>query len=162
MTIRLTDEQHTAREHLRTLAVPHRLRVTTDAEGWPIIPGRLGRIEQNGGPELAVYTDRPRLFAKVWAIPGVRRHQTGDTEMRALFRPPRCLRWRRSSRPACGARRPPQSISSGTRTARLHGPRTRPPASHEPARRLMLPRLVCARPRLASARGELPTTRVLA
>lgn len=87
MTIRLTDEQHTAREHLRTLAVPHRLRVTTDAEGWPIIPGRLGRIEQNGGPELAVYTDRPRLFAKVWAIPGVRRHQTGDTEMRALFPP---------------------------------------------------------------------------
>lgn len=33
----------------------------------------------------AVYTDRPRLFAKLWAIPGVRRQQTGDTEMRAVF-----------------------------------------------------------------------------
>ena len=31
---------------------------------------------------LAVYTDRPRLFEKLWAIPGVRRHQTGDHEMR--------------------------------------------------------------------------------
>jgi hypothetical protein len=84
-TIRLTDEQQTAREHLRTLAGPGRLRVTIDAEGWPLIPGRSGRIEHNGGRELAAYTDRPRLFAKLWAIPGVRRWQTGDTDMRAVF-----------------------------------------------------------------------------
>jgi hypothetical protein len=56
-----------------------------DREGWPIIPGRLGQIEYHDGVELAVYTDRPRLFSKLWAIPGVRRHQTGDQEMRALF-----------------------------------------------------------------------------
>jgi hypothetical protein len=37
-----------------------------------------------------VYSERPRLFAKVWAIPGVHRHQTGDHEMRATF-PPEAL-----------------------------------------------------------------------
>ena len=36
------------------------------------------------------HADRPRLFSKLWAIPGVRRHQTGDEEMRALF-PPEAL-----------------------------------------------------------------------
>jgi hypothetical protein len=36
---------------------------------------------------LAVYTNHPRLFHKLWAIPGVTRHQTGDEEMRALFPP---------------------------------------------------------------------------
>ena len=39
---------------------------------------------------LAVCTDRPRLFEKLWAIPGVKRHQTGDTELRAVF-PPEAL-----------------------------------------------------------------------
>jgi hypothetical protein len=34
---------------------------------------------------FAVYSARPRVFVKLWAIQGVRRHQTGDTEMRALF-----------------------------------------------------------------------------
>src|SRR3989442_6067931 len=27
----------------------------------------------------------PRLFSKIWSIPGVRRYQTGDSEMRAVF-----------------------------------------------------------------------------
>ncbi|PYM58003.1 MAG: hypothetical protein DMD79_19615, partial [Candidatus Rokuibacteriota bacterium] len=39
------------------------------------------------GRDLAVFTDRPRWHAKLWAIPGVRRHQAGDQEMRALFPP---------------------------------------------------------------------------
>jgi len=78
-------EQTAAFQSLRALAGPRRWRVTADREGWPIIPGRLGQIEYHDGVELAVYTDRPRLFAKLWAIPGVRRHQTGDQEMRALF-----------------------------------------------------------------------------
>jgi len=52
-----------------------------------MIPGRYGQITWSGGPELAVYCDRPRLFQRLWAIPGVRRHQTGDREMRALFPP---------------------------------------------------------------------------
>jgi len=82
--------QRTASRHLRDLVRPLRLRVTADAEGHPIIPGRYGRIEWFDGRNLAVYSDRPRLFAKIWAIPGVRRHQTGDQEMRAVF-PPEAL-----------------------------------------------------------------------
>jgi len=50
-----------------------------------VIPGRYGRIEWRDDEQLAVYSNRPRLFAKLWAIPGVRRHQTGDTEIRAVF-----------------------------------------------------------------------------
>jgi hypothetical protein len=83
-------EQAVALAHLRALAAPRRLRVVADAEGWPILPGRLGPIEFHDGVDLAVYTDRRRLHATLWAIPGVRRHQTGDREMRALF-PPEAL-----------------------------------------------------------------------
>src|SRR5919198_1095209 len=84
-------------EQLRALAARHRFRVRADAEGFPIIPGRYGRIEWYcdgvtcsscalpGQLALAVYTDRPRMFQKIWAIRGVKRHQTGDREMRAVF-----------------------------------------------------------------------------
>ncbi len=94
--------QQRAVEQLRTLAKPYRLRVQADAEGFPIIPGRYGQIEwycdgENCGARfggfcslprqfaLAVYTNRPRLFGKLSAIPGMKRHQTGDTEIRAVF-----------------------------------------------------------------------------
>jgi hypothetical protein len=97
----MTIEQAEAFAQLRTLAGASRFRVRPDAEGWPVIPGRLGQIEWycggqdcHGrplpGPALAVYTDRPRLFPKLWAIPGVRRWQTGGREMRAVF-PPEAL-----------------------------------------------------------------------
>src|SRR5712691_5764257 len=79
--------QQRAVEELRTLAKPYRFRVQADEEGFPIIPGRYGQIEWIDGQDLAVYSNRPRMFAKLWAIPGVRRHQTGDTEMRAVFPP---------------------------------------------------------------------------
>jgi len=99
--------QARALTHLRELAKPHRLFVRTDAEGFPVIPGRYGQIEWYcdgedcaarfggfcalpGQLALAVYPERPRLFEKLWAIPGVRRHQTGDQEMRAVF-PPEAL-----------------------------------------------------------------------
>ncbi len=93
----MTTEQAEAFAQLRTLAAASRLRVRPDAEGWPVIPGRLGQIDWYcngqdchscplaGEPALAVYTNRPRLFPKLWAIPGVRRWQTGDREMRAVF-----------------------------------------------------------------------------
>src|SRR5437870_10477926 len=94
--------QQRAVELLRALAKPYRLRVQVDAEGFPFIPGRYGQIEWHcdgancwscalpGQLALAVYSGRPRLFEKLWAIPGVKRHQTGDTEMRAVF-PPEAL-----------------------------------------------------------------------
>jgi hypothetical protein len=58
-----------------------------DAEGWPVIPGKLGQIEWAGPgvTRLGVYTDHPRVFAWLRRIPGVRPWQTGDREMRALF-----------------------------------------------------------------------------
>jgi hypothetical protein len=83
-------ELRAALASLRPLAAPLRLRVVADPEGWPMIPGRYGRIEYFDGQDLAVYTDRPRLFEKLWAVPGVRRWQTGDHEMRAVF-PPEAL-----------------------------------------------------------------------
>lgn len=94
-------EQAQAFAKFRELAKPHRFRVQADAEGFPVIPGKYGQIEwycdgedcaaRFGGfcalPRqlaLAVYTNRPRLFEKLWAIPGVRRYQRGDQEMRAI------------------------------------------------------------------------------
>jgi len=100
---RLGSEQQRAVEHVRALARPYRFRVQTDEEGFPITPGRYGQIEWHcdgvhchscplpGQLALAVFTNRPRLFPKLWAIPGVKRHQTGDTEMRAVF-PPEALK----------------------------------------------------------------------
>jgi hypothetical protein len=77
-------------DQLRRLAKPLRYRLSTDSKGFPLIPGHYGRIEWFDGRELTVYCDHPRLFAKIWAISGVRRHQTGDQEMRSVF-PPEAL-----------------------------------------------------------------------
>ena len=44
-----------------------------------------GRLEYHDRREIAVYTDRPRLFARLWAVPGVRCWQTGDRDERGLF-----------------------------------------------------------------------------
>jgi hypothetical protein len=61
--------QHAAVDQLRRLAKPSRYRISTDSEGFPLIPGRYGRIEWFDGRDLAVYSDHPRVFAKLWAIP---------------------------------------------------------------------------------------------
>jgi hypothetical protein len=94
---RLTMEQQRAATQLRALAAPYRFRVVVDAEGFPTIPGRYGQIEwycdgvncwSCALPRrivLAVHTDHSRVFLKLWAIPGVMHHQTGDTEIRAVF-----------------------------------------------------------------------------
>lgn len=78
-----TKEQRTATERLR--ALPGRFRVELDVEGWPMIPGRYGRIEFDSYAWTA-YTDRWRIFRKLTALPGVSRHQTGDDEFRVLVR----------------------------------------------------------------------------
>src|SRR2546425_11809101 len=92
-------ERQRAVQLLRALAEPYRLRVVPDAEGFALFPGRYGQIELYcdgvtcsscslpGRVALAVHTDRRRLFGKLWAVPGVKRHQTGDTEIRAVFAP---------------------------------------------------------------------------
>jgi hypothetical protein len=98
MTVRRpTSEQQRAVTQLRALAALHRFRVVVDAEGFPIIPGRFGRIEwycdgvncwSCALPRqlaLAVHTHHLRVFQKLWAIPGVMRRQSGDAEMRAVF-----------------------------------------------------------------------------
>ena len=58
---------------LQALAAPFRYRVAQDPAGWPMIPGRLGRPEWHDEVALAVYSARPRLFARLWALPGIRR-----------------------------------------------------------------------------------------
>jgi hypothetical protein len=78
----MTAEQAQAAERLRWL--PGRYRVLADVEGWPIIPGRYGRVEWDHPDTLTVFSNRPRLFAKLLAVPGVRRYQTGDEEARML------------------------------------------------------------------------------
>ena len=99
---RQLSEQQRGAQQLRALAKPYRFRVQADAEGFPIIPGRYGQIEWFDGQALAVHSDHPKLFRKLWAIANVRRHQTGDREMRAVFPPEalaqvagviRALRW---------------------------------------------------------------------
>lgn len=122
-----------AQRRVRSWAAAARLRVLRDAEGWPVIPGRLGRIEWQSPTELAVFTDRPSMHRRLWAIPGVRRWQVGDKEVRGLF-PPEVL-------PAVAALirarrrrvRPPLTPEGrATLLARLHhtggytGPESRP------------------------------------
>ena len=98
MTVRRpTSEQQRAVTQLRALAALHRFRVVVAAEGFPILPGRFGRIEWYCDGvncwscallrqlALAVHTDHLRVFQKLWAIPGLMRHQSGDAEMRAVF-----------------------------------------------------------------------------
>ncbi len=93
---RTAPEDLGAVQQFQALATPYRFRVQPGAEGLSIIPGR-GKIESyydgvaccscalQGLFALAVYTVRPRLLPKIWSIPGVRRHQTGDSEMRAVL-----------------------------------------------------------------------------
>jgi len=81
----VTAEQRLAFTTFRAAVAPLRLRVKTDAEGFPISPGRYGQLEWHGeAGACAVWTDRPRLASRILAVPDVRRHQTGDGEMRAL------------------------------------------------------------------------------
>lgn len=82
----MTDEQRRAFSQLRALARPHRFRVLADAEGFPIIPGRRGRIEwfHADGIDLAAYTAGRLTRGKLLALPGIMRHQVGAEEVRVL------------------------------------------------------------------------------
>jgi hypothetical protein len=92
-------EQLTAAKELSAAALGY--RVIADAEGWPISPGKYGRLEHLGAGQLAAFTDRRLIRSKLLAAPGATRHQLGDTELRVLLSPPavpavaRLLRCRR-------------------------------------------------------------------
>ncbi len=73
----------TSRPTFAALAAPHRFRVRLDDEGWPIIPGRYGRLEYHDAASLAVYTDRPRLVARLWGVPA---SSTGPSPNRKVAR----------------------------------------------------------------------------
>jgi hypothetical protein len=125
MTGRVSAEQANAFRQVQTVATPFRFRITDDPWVFAIIPGRYGQIEWfcdgvdcHSCPlprqfALAVYSDRPRLFQKLWAIPGVTRHQTGDQEMRAVFPRKPSTRSPRSSRPAVSVPSRPRRPAGG-------------------------------------------------
>lgn len=66
------------------------VRVGLDAEGWPIVPGRLGQVEWIGhcsahAERLYVFTARKGIIARLLKIPRVHRWQMGDGEARMWF-----------------------------------------------------------------------------
>ena len=86
-----TREEWARFEPLVLAAFGPRVRRIRDAEGWPLVPGQYGRIEWRGveaeggagvtgTSRLYAYTDRPRMIAKLRAIPGAHPHQIGDKE----------------------------------------------------------------------------------
>jgi hypothetical protein len=88
----LTRELRAERATVRALverALGPRVRVRVDAEGWPLSPGKYGRVEWRGleatGPAMGqariyVFSDHPRMIRPLSAVPGVHRHQVGDRE----------------------------------------------------------------------------------
>jgi hypothetical protein len=85
----LTNELRAEHETFRAIILPilgPRTRITGDAEGWPMVPGRLGRLESRGAEasgaprRVYAYTNHRRLIRRLLAIPGVHRCQIGDTE----------------------------------------------------------------------------------
>jgi hypothetical protein len=98
---------------------PVPLPVVADPEGFPVIPRRFGSIEYHDGEVLAIFTNRARLHAKLWAVPGVRQHQMGDQEMRALF-PPEALSTRSPGDPG------PAAAGPGPRGGLKNGPDSPP------------------------------------
>ena len=87
--------------NLREIAEERGYRITVDESSgiddvkksspWYYqIPCARGHIWVWGEKLLAAYCNRPRLFAQLWAIPGVQRYQTGDREVNVKF-PPEAL-----------------------------------------------------------------------
>jgi len=84
----MTDEQAGAFNQIRRLAAPHRFRVIANAEGYPVIRGKLGDVEwyHAEGTSLAAYTaGRTDRLGRLLSLPGITRQQVGDTEIRVLF-----------------------------------------------------------------------------
>src|SRR5262245_56070387 len=89
---RRTTEQREDAEimHAQVHEAGLRVRVVADAEGFPVIPGRLGRVEHmgvepNGARRLRAYTSRRLIPARLRALPGLHPEQIGDAEARFWF-----------------------------------------------------------------------------
>ena len=97
-----TDEEIGFMKRLATLIRPvlgDRVRLIPDHEGYPIVPGKMGRIEYSGtrtgldragtrsDERLHVFTARRRIVPKLLAVPGLHRQQVGDDEARLWFAP---------------------------------------------------------------------------
>ena len=95
-----TDEQIAYGRRLVALVRPtlgERVRVTVDGEGYPIVPGAMGRIAYLGmrdgpDPDGTPYTERLHVYSggrgtipRLGAVPGVHRGQMGDREARLWF-----------------------------------------------------------------------------
>ena len=63
------------------------VRMVKEPEGWPQVLGRHGRMEWHDGVVVAAFTTGRLIRGKLLALPGVRRHQTGDRELRVLVEP---------------------------------------------------------------------------
>ena len=82
----MTGDQRKAFDELEEVVRPLRLRVEADDDGFPIVRGTYGRVEWYGDGVLAVFTTKRAMFGKILAVPGVRQHQRGDRELRAIWR----------------------------------------------------------------------------
>jgi hypothetical protein len=93
----------TPRQALSQLAAPYRYRISLDAEGWPVIPGKLGRLEWHDGHALAVYSGRPRVFARLSAVPASAAGRSGIRRCGGWSRWRASRRWPGSFRLGSGA-----------------------------------------------------------
>ncbi len=88
-------KQERVGDQLRVVAKLSRFRVQPAAEEFTIIPDRYSQIERNGVNRYSCACQAsspspptptvPACSKKLWAIVGVKRYQTGDIELRALF-----------------------------------------------------------------------------
>ncbi len=94
-----TKEQLQAFDMFQRVVEPAGLQAGIDPEGWPAVKGRRGQSEWYcdgadchscplpGQFALAVYSTGRYARQQILSIPGVKSHQLGDFELRAVFPP---------------------------------------------------------------------------
>lgn len=112
-----TDEHQVATRELTAAAKGY--RVIPDGEGWPMTPGRYGKLEHLGRGQLAAFTHARLIRRRLCALPGVTVSQRGDEELRVLLTPAAILAVARLLR--CFKRR----VASGRPFAKGHKPAPR-------------------------------------
>lgn len=138
-----TDEQIDYTKRLEVLIRPvlgDRVRLVPDTEGFPTVPGRLGRIEHLGmrsGPDrdgreyterLHVFTDRRLMISRLAAVPGVHRGQMGSGEARLWFAADDAVTLAAVARIIRPRVRRPPTVGNPAALARLRATHSRPRA----------------------------------